>query len=88
MRETWNGYKLYTIEEIREKLGGMRECDLCDYFNDYECKKNKRPRKYLLENGPNAECYAHFSCTEFVFFKNKEEHETMASRAIDVFFAV
>ena len=63
-----SGRDAMTVAELRELLGEEHlECELCTRFDleDECCKKDRRPRKVRLLDGPNTECHIHQSCTNF-----------------------
>lgn len=60
------------MTELADRLYPFRECNMCEFFQDRSCEKGKRPRKYNLSDGPNEECYAHFTCLEWQMFSDSE----------------
>lgn len=78
----------YTVEEIRDRLYPIYECDVCNHFDPElgRCNIGRRPRKYLMLNGPNEFCHAHFSC--FKWRMCEMENESAIKEGIARYFAV
>ena len=78
----------YTVEEIRDRLYPIYECNICQHFDldDEKCLKNRKPRKYLLLDGPNEFCHAHFSC--FLWEVCEMDSSECIKNGLGRFFAV
>lgn len=55
----------FTVQDLESKFG--YPCEICKFFdvNYSECEKRHRPRRYILEDGPNEDCHARKKCKDF-----------------------